>query len=413
MNFSHKYGLLRHFPAKWANPVLGGRMGGLSKIVLRIGILFFAFFLPFGGRIGWGFALHAQTPLPVIKATSKRVAINDGGFLDKDAWSLSPAARPDVYTADRTRQTKQVTFYTDIDSITVKLKPGMRYNFIILLNGKDSCYTQIASAIPPDDATTAKTETHDTIPFTLSPFSAIQVKAIANDTATLNLHFDASSFMFRLTKDAIAATHLTHITKLQMGSMVWHNPDVSTTGFTSQGMDGRFGWNLFEGKAVEINYDNNIIVIHSTLPKTLKGYVSARLEFIRSFPVVTGAFTIHGKKYKGRFLLDTGADLPIILDSSWAAAVHFPSDLPVIKTQVLKDPRGAQYTTRTVVAPQFTVNGFVVANLSTLILGSNNPVGFSVNYLGNGLLKRFNMVLDFKHDRIWLKKNRLMGVETS
>ena len=33
--------------------------------------------------------VFGQAKLPVIKATSKKVAINDGGFLDKNAWSLS------------------------------------------------------------------------------------------------------------------------------------------------------------------------------------------------------------------------------------------------------------------------------------------------------------------------------------
>src|ERR1700712_4955729 len=94
--------------------------------------------------------IFAQSKLPVIKATSKKVAISDGGYLDKNAWSLSPAIKPDIYTADRTRKTKWVIFYTDIDSIKVKVKPGTRFNFIVLLNGKDSCYTQIASAIPPE-----------------------------------------------------------------------------------------------------------------------------------------------------------------------------------------------------------------------------------------------------------------------
>jgi hypothetical protein len=143
-----------------------------------------------------------QSKLPVIKATSKKVAINDGGFLDKNAWSLSPKARPDVYIADRTRATKWVTFYTDIDSIRVKVKPGARYNFIILLNDKDSCYTQIASAIPPQSKQDNAAK-NDTIPFKLTTYSAIAVKAVMNDTDTLNLHFDVSSFDFHLTRDAI------------------------------------------------------------------------------------------------------------------------------------------------------------------------------------------------------------------
>ncbi len=61
-------------------------------------------------------SIVAQSKLPVIKATSKNVSINDGGFLDTNAWTLSPKTELDIFTADRTRKTKWVIFYTDIDS---------------------------------------------------------------------------------------------------------------------------------------------------------------------------------------------------------------------------------------------------------------------------------------------------------
>ena len=73
----------------------------------------------------------SQSKLPVIHAGSKGVSIRDGGFLDKNGWSLSPGARPDIYVSDRTRKSKWVVFYTDIDSIKVKVKPGTIFNFII------------------------------------------------------------------------------------------------------------------------------------------------------------------------------------------------------------------------------------------------------------------------------------------
>ncbi|RYF37317.1 MAG: hypothetical protein EOO38_26495, partial [Cytophagaceae bacterium] len=95
-----------------------------------------------------GYLAQAQAQLPLIRATSSHVAIRDGGYLNKNAWTLSPKARPDVYTADRTRKAKWVTFYTDLDSIRLRVKPGTRTDFIILLNGKDSCYTRLASALP-------------------------------------------------------------------------------------------------------------------------------------------------------------------------------------------------------------------------------------------------------------------------
>ncbi|WP_154402429.1 hypothetical protein [Mucilaginibacter endophyticus] len=370
--------------------------------------------------------VNAQSKLPVIRATSKSVAINDGGFLDKNAWSLSPKTRPDIYTADRTRETKWVTFYTDIDSIRVKVKPGTRYDFIILLNGKDSCYTQVASAIPPVDKnqTSAK---NDTIPFKLTAYNAIAVKAVLNDTDTLNLHFDASSFDFHLTRDAIIKktkllpnqadvlagkakpnfNSMNKAQKLQMGTAVWYNQEMLPTGLSSREMDGRFAWNLFEGKQIEVDYDNNRIIIHNKTPKDLKGYERSKIGFIKSFPYATGTFEIAGKKYTGNFTMDTGSDQSLILDSAWVAKNNFPTDLKLIKSSTISDPRGVKYEMKIVEAPLFRLNGFPTANIPTLILSNKNPLGFEINYLGNGLLKRFNMILDFKNDYLYLKPNKL------
>jgi len=162
-----------------------------------------------------GYTIHAQNKLPVIKAGSTNVSISDGGYFDKNAWSLSPKARPDTYIADRTRRTKWVIFYTDIDSIKVKVKPGTRFDFIVILNGKDSCFTRIASAIPPESLSATPTDTHDTIPFTLTDFNAIRVRAVINGTDLVNLHFDVGSFDFRLTKDAVL--HKTTLLAAQPG----------------------------------------------------------------------------------------------------------------------------------------------------------------------------------------------------
>ncbi len=374
--------------------------------------------------------IFAQSKLPVIKATSKRVAINDGGFLDKNAWNLSPKARPDVFTADRTRQTKWVTFYTDIDSIRVKVKPGTRFNFVILLNGTDSCYTQIASAIPPAGADKTIAQ-NDTIPFILTATNAIKVQTIINDTDTLSLHFDASSFDFHLTRDAVLKktkllanqpdalagkakpnyNNLNKVFKLQMGTRVWTNPEVLTTVLTADNMDGRFGWNLFEGKQVEVDYNRGLIIIHSKMPKSLKGYVKSKMDFTRSFPHIKGTFEIAGKQCSGDFMMDSGSAEAMILDSAWAARQNFANGLKLIRSTTLSDPRSVKYEIKIVEAPNMALNGFGLTNIPAIILAGKNPMGFSINYLGNDVLKRFNMILDFKNDYLYLKPNKLMGVK--
>ncbi len=352
-------------------------------------------------------AVSAQTQLPLIRANSKKISIRDGGFLDKDAWNLSPKARPDIYTADRTRQTKWVTFYSDIDSIRVKLKPGSSVDFVVLLNGKDSCFTRVQSAVPaaiPLAATKA-----DTIPFTLSPNNAIAITAHVNDTASYQLHFDLSAFDICFTSDALKQRiPKADINKLTVGTLTWPHPQIRTTSLTSRGMEGRLGWNLFENRIVEVNYDNHLMIISSALPG-LKGYQKFKLDFIRSFPCIKATVQTKNKPVTGEFLFDTGAELALIMDSSWAANSDFANGLPVISTRTLRDPRGHAYETKTVMAPAISLKHFRLANTPALILAGQNPTGIAINYFGNDLLKRFNLIFDFKNDAVYMRPNQLFG----
>jgi len=93
--------------------------------------------------------LFAQQKLPIIKATSKTVDVKDGDVYQKGIWNLSPENKPDIYFALEPVHEKKITFYTDVDSISFDIIPGNNYDFIILLNGKDTCYTQISTIKSP------------------------------------------------------------------------------------------------------------------------------------------------------------------------------------------------------------------------------------------------------------------------
>jgi hypothetical protein len=370
-----------------------------------------------------------QINFPIIKANSKKIAIKDGDYLDKNAWLLAPKVRPDIYKADRTRATKWITFYTDIDSIKVKVKPGSKFDFIVLLNGKDSCYTQIVSAIPPKNKLQSNIITHDTIPFILTKYNAIHVNSIINECDTLNLHFDVGSFDFHFTRNAILKktkllstqpdaitgkvkpnfNNLEKIYKIQLGNYVVNNPDMIPTQLTAREMDGRFGWSIFEGKIVEIDYDKNLLIIHSDLPKKLKGYTKSKIKFIHSFVCIKSALEVDGKQYVGDFLFDTGSDQAMILDSSWVTRNNFPKDLKLIKMSSFRDPRGNKYENKIVQTPQLSINSFTLINVPATLMGSKRPLDFEMNYFGNGVLKRFNTILDFKNDCIYLKPNKLIN----
>ncbi|MEM5566085.1 DUF4932 domain-containing protein [Psychroserpens sp. AS72] len=92
-------------------------------------------------------ACSSQTP--IIEANSSLVDIRDGEIWKKGGWSLAPEVKPDIYKTD-VITSKKVTFYTDLDSISFTVEPKKEYDFIILLNKKDTCWTQI-NTIPHFD----------------------------------------------------------------------------------------------------------------------------------------------------------------------------------------------------------------------------------------------------------------------
>lgn len=89
---------------------------------------------------------YAQKKVPTIKATSNKIDIRDGKKLSKQNWTISPEVNPDVYETVSLGQ--KVTFITDKDSITVKIKKDTEFNFIVLLNDSIKAHTQIKYKMP-------------------------------------------------------------------------------------------------------------------------------------------------------------------------------------------------------------------------------------------------------------------------
>ena len=87
-------------------------------------------------------SLFAQTEkLPVIKANSNQAQIQEDNCSSYIIWTILPEVELDVLKTSA----KEITFYTDLDSISFTIDPKVKkeYDFIILLNEKDSARTQV------------------------------------------------------------------------------------------------------------------------------------------------------------------------------------------------------------------------------------------------------------------------------
>lgn len=358
-------------------------------------------------------SVFAQKSLPVIKANSPKAFIIEGED-DKRNWNVSPETNPDVYSITKSSKLKWIKFYTDIDSIKVKIKPGEQVDFIVLLNGKDTCYTRIESPSIKDYSNQSPA-THDTIPFTLTEFNNIKVKAVLNKVDTLDLKFDSGTTGLLLTNDAIKnKTHLSASQSLkadktlQIGNLIWDSLPIYPVVLSGQGTDGRFGWDLFDGKIVEIDYDKNIFIVHSRLSHIDKQYSRFAIEYTHTLFCIQAELQVKNKKYRNRFLFDNGYQRTIMLDTVLMQEQNYPKDLEVIKKVILRNGQGKEVPVLTVNNERLNLGKQVLLNIPVQLLATANPARFKTHILGNEVLKRFNTILDFQKNYVYLKPNTLI-----
>jgi Aspartyl protease len=373
-----------------------------------------------------GNTVFAQN-LPVIRASSKNVKIRDGANFKENFWVIFPETKPDIYYVDIPRKEQKVTFITDKDSISFEVKFGKTYDFIILLNGKDSCYTRI-SATFPKTVKLNSTTVSDTIPFTMRD-NRIYVKGKINGSEDLMFQFDlgasglgmgfinhrsAKKVKMNFDKttnlinsDGANQTRLSSSNEINIGNTKWQNIEFVETKNMKNYEDGIFGNGLFLDKYIEVDYDKKMLIIHDKMPvidEKFKKYSLLLDNGIR--PVIEAEFELGGKKYKDWFLFDTGNTGNGILSYHFLTKHNiydkFSKIMAIGNRAFAKIPQ-----------LHFADNTF---SEGVITLEKNNKNASSYanggGLLGNQLLKKFNFIIDNQQGVIYLKPNFFLMKKT-
>lgn len=351
---------------------------------------------------------QAQTKKKILKADNTLAYIKEGNQ-EKSRWNLDSKINPDVYVTNKSPKGKTVIFYTDKDSLVIQLKPGEHFDFIALLKDKDSCYTRIECPALKDFSK-LKPQIHDTIPFVLSEYNNIIFKVTLNEKDTLDLKFDSGATDFLLTNEVLQKLNLKNLKNhsFKLGNQIWNEQEIYPVEVSGQGTVGRFGWNLFDGKIVEIDYDKKYFIIHSKLPKPSKDYIQLNMEFINTLFCIDGTLQIKNKNYNSRFLFDNGYQRTVMLDKQWMEEQHYPKEeLTILKKVIMTNGQGKEIPVLTVRNEKLIFETLSLTNVPVQLLSSNNPARFKTHILGNEILKRFNTILDFQKNKVYMKPNSL------
>ena len=266
----------------------------------------------------------------------------------------------------------------------------------------------------------------ETIPFELTDHNNMSIKAILNEYDTLNLMFHTAASDVSLIK--AATSKLTTIkwnqadtvksgggettsrnssnNKLEIGGFVWDSMPLWECENSGPTTDGKFGPDFFEGKAIEIDFDKSLILIHSSLPDKSTNFSKLKLENNDGSMFVEGTSIVGGSVYVNKYLIHSGYGGTILYDDKFVETSQIGNALEVIDEKQLKDSYGNIIKVMKAKVPIFKIGKTSFLDM---------PVGFfegtigrqSMSVLGGDLLKRFNIIFDIERAYIYLKPNNL------
>jgi hypothetical protein len=186
---------------------------------------------------------------------------------------------------------------------------------------------------------------------------------------------------------------------LQIGPFLWTGVPVAVADNMTHREDGLVGNSLFTDKVIEIDYDRQVIVVHSERPILSEGWTREDVVLDGgTVPFVRGTLTIGDEARHGWFMLDTGAYTSILNSDRLSAVSKFADEFGR-----LFGPFGAPRP-----GPAMAVGGrtFSATNYSVRPYDGQSA---TLGLLGNDILKRFNVLLDNRAGAVYFRPNRHIG----
>ncbi len=357
---------------------------------------------------------YTQQKLPLIKAASSKASIVLENGVVKD-WRIDPRERPDIFNTPKSGGKETIVFRTDVDSLVLRLSPGEQADFIVLLQEKDSCLTRIQSPESKDFSKIVP-EIHDTLPLAINAQNTIYVTSVLNGTDTLQLNFDTGTSDLVLTNDALSnkirSAPQLYSTKydLQIGARHYKSK-IYPAALSGHGTDGRFGWDLFDGLIVELNYDKQLMIVHSRLPAYVvadNAFSQLPIRYVDNIFLVKSTLVQDKTEQEDWFLFDSGYQRTAMLDNDLLRDNKFPvAQMEVIKKMIMKGAQGNEIPVVTAALETLKIGKYSLNDVPAQLQTANKPLpGINIHILGNEVLKRFNTFLDFQHNVVYLKPSK-------
>ena len=364
--------------------------------------------------------------LPSIQANSISVLVEDGETSERGV--LVPEAKPDRYQYRRSKVPRNITFTTDIESISFRVQESEVHDFVILLNKTQPCLLRIepreslrAQLHQTGLPSPATTHVLVSIPLSTGLNNKPYISARINDgpeqgflldlgatgsgiatgsAAKSGVQFGGSARMGAV--EGAGSIGMSRGNSVHIGSLTWTNVPLfqHTGGSPLLGEHGIIGNNVMENYVVELSYTENVLRIHSSLPSLPMGFSKLPMRMIHGVPHIPVEFLGADQSFTQWMMFDTGYDNAVLLNHRTA------SNHQVYQAGSQLGDRSSRQNgeTRIVAFPRLKFGNHIVTNVPVdLQMPGAEP--YPLELLGNDLLRRFDCVIDYHDEAIYLRPN--------
>lgn len=380
--------------------------------------------------------VSCQSAKPSLNANSQVISVKEGDYLFKNSWGASSEVKLDTYVSNKFTGTREITFYSDIDSLTIKAEPNKAYDFVILLNGKDKAHTQIRTYVNEEPTNKVfdyyrkdglENTTSDTLQFTLGEKNRIHLKGKINNSEPVDFIFDtgAGTNVVRTATigdkvnlkidgitqnngaDGVTTKEKSSGNTFEIENLIWEDARVVSIDYKKPSFDAVLGWGAFKFKVLEIDYENKIMVSHKNL-KIPNEYAKLPMQMNGGTPYIEVSLFTDGKESKSWFSVDTGFNKSVLVSEKFTKENGLLNNAEILKTSTYQGSAGIPRKKLDILLSKIKIGPYEIYHFPISIT-DKDPEGVEDNdYLGGELLKRFNVILDFKNNFIYFKPNRLI-----
>ena len=264
------------------------------------------------------------------------------------------------------------------------------------------------------------------IPFRLTKYNNILVPVIINQKDTVQLMLHTGSDYVTIIEDsykkmksiAISDT-LNNVTSwagysdmkmsqnnvIKIGNDTFNKIPIFIDKQSGHESDGKIGLKFFEGKYLEINFDENKLYVYDKAPSKLKKYTKLNSRYSQETLYVKAFPFIDKKPIETEFMIHTGFSGALMISDDFAKEYKLLEKFEIIGESKLSDAAGNVILSKKSILPNFELANQTFQNVPMSFFDSTIKIQHK-NIMGGDLIKRFNLILNPEKNVLYVKKSK-------